>query len=52
MLAATVSSNRPRAQAYWSWLAKRMAGAPQKLMQDVVKRADDEMLENFVAGKR
>ncbi len=47
-----VSSHRPQAQAYWTWLNKRMAAAPkrlQTLFQDVMERADDGMLELYLA---
>ncbi len=48
-----VVSNRPQAQSYWTWLARRMAKAPQRLQsvtQDVFERADNKMLEQFLAG--
>ncbi len=51
-LPLSVLSSRPQAQSYWNWLNKRMATAPkrlQTLMQDVVERADNEMLEKFLA---
>ncbi len=45
-----VWSARPQAQAYWSWLNKRLAEAPKRLQtifQDVVEWADNETLEEF-----
>ncbi len=45
-------SGRPQAQSYWNWINKRFAAAPKKmqtLVQDVLERADDEMLEQFLA---
>jgi hypothetical protein len=45
--------NRPKAQSYWNWISKRMAAAPQRLQtvfQDVVERADDSTLEQFLAS--
>ncbi len=45
-------SKRPQAQSYCNWLNKRMAAAPkrlQTLFQDVMERADNVMLENFLA---
>ena len=47
------ASNRPDAQSYWSWLGARMAKAPKRLQtvfQDVMERADDAMLEPFLAS--
>ena len=44
-------SQRPRAQSYWNWLAKRMAKAPKSVQikfQDVMERADDQMLAKFL----
>ncbi len=45
-------SARPEAQSYWNWLNKRFAAAPkrlQTLIQDTLERADDDMLEKFLA---
>jgi hypothetical protein len=45
-------SSRPQAQSYWMWLNKRLANAPkrlQMLFQDVMERADNLMLEQFLA---
>jgi hypothetical protein len=52
-LPADVLSSRPQAQSYWNWLNKRMAAAPKRLQvlfQDVMERADNGMLEKFLAG--
>ncbi len=48
----TIASNRPQAQSYWGWLGKRLAKAPQRLQvltQDVFERANDAILEQFLA---
>ena len=47
-----MDSQRPQAQSYWNWINKRFAAAPkrlQTLIQDVLERADDKMLEQFLA---
>jgi hypothetical protein len=43
-IALPVDSARPQAQAYWTWIIKRIADAPkrlQTLFQDVMERADN-----------
>ncbi len=45
-------SSRPQAQSYWNWVNRRLAAAPkrfQTLVQDIFERADDKMLEQFLA---
>lgn len=49
---ALSDSSRPDAQSYWNWINKRVAAAPkrlQTLFQDVMERADNVMLEQFLA---
>jgi hypothetical protein len=46
-------SGNPKAQSYWNWLNRRFAVANTRLQavfQDVCHRADDAMLEKFLAS--
>jgi hypothetical protein len=45
-------SERPKSHSYWNWINKRFAAADKRLqvlIQDVLERADDGMLEKFLA---
>lgn len=48
-----VESERPKAQAYWNWLAVHMSKAGKKLQtcfQETMERADDTMLLEFLVS--
>ncbi len=53
LIAPSLDSKRPEAQSFWNWINKRLAAASKRLQiafQDVMERAEDETLEQFLAS--